>query len=51
MKNNKNRLRDREKTNPELRKMKPKDNSDVGIKEDGQHTGTHDGDREKGGLQ
>jgi len=32
MNNNKNRLRDREKSNAELRKMEPKDNADVGIK-------------------
>ncbi|SHH47303.1 hypothetical protein SAMN02745196_00482 [Clostridium collagenovorans DSM 3089] len=31
MHNNKNRLKDRDKTNAELRKMHPKDNSDLGI--------------------
>jgi hypothetical protein len=31
MKNNKNRKKDREKSNPELRKMDPKNNADVGI--------------------
>ncbi len=31
MDNNKNRMKDRPKSNPELRKMKPKENSDVGI--------------------
>ena len=38
MKNNKNRLRDREVSNAELRKMEPKDNADVGIK-NGQKVG------------
>ena len=32
MNNNKNRLRDRDVSNAELRKMEPKDNADVGIK-------------------
>ena len=32
MDNNKNRLRDRDVSNAELRKMEPKDNADVGIK-------------------
>ena len=32
MKNNKNRLRDTDVSNAELRKMEPKDNEDVGIK-------------------
>lgn len=31
MDKNKNRLKDRPKSNAELRKMKPKDNSDLGI--------------------
>lgn len=31
MDNNKNRMKDREKSNAELRKMHPKDNSDVGV--------------------
>lgn len=31
MDNNKNRLKDRPKSNAELRKMKPKDNSHLGI--------------------
>lgn len=31
MDNNKNRVKDRKKSNPELRKMEPKDNADVGI--------------------
>ena len=31
MNNNKNRVKDRPKNNPELRKMKPKENADIGI--------------------
>ena len=31
MKNNKNRMKDRPKNNPELRRMEPKDNADLGI--------------------
>ena len=31
MNNNKNRMRDREKSNAELRKIDPKNNADVGI--------------------
>lgn len=46
MKNNKNRMKDREKSNPELRKIKPKDNSDAGIV-DGEKIGVHDGGHEK----
>jgi hypothetical protein len=46
MDNNKNRMKDREKSNPELRKMKPKENADVGIRE-GKKTGTHDSGHEK----
>lgn len=46
MDNNKNRTRDRGKSNAELRKMKPKDNADVGIK-DGQILGVHAGKYEK----
>jgi len=46
MDNNKNRAKDRPKSNPELRKIKPKDNSDVGII-NGQKTGLHDGGHEK----
>ncbi len=46
MKNNKNRMRDREKSNAELRKMEPKDNADVGII-DGKISGIHDGGHEK----
>ncbi len=47
MKNNKNRLRDRDASNADLRKMKPHENADVGIIHE-QHTGTHDGGHEKG---
>jgi hypothetical protein len=46
MKNNKNRMREREKSNSELRKMEPKDNADVGIV-DGKILGIHDGGHEK----
>ena len=47
MKNNKNRMRDRDKSNSELRKMNPKENADVGIV-NGKHTGTHKSNHEKG---
>ncbi len=46
MDNNKNRRRDRHKSNPELRKMKPRENADVGII-DGNKTGVHGGKHEK----
>ena len=46
MDNNKNRMKDRPKNNPELRKMKPKQNSDLGIIE-GKKTGQHNSGREK----
>ncbi|MDF2655867.1 MAG: hypothetical protein K0Q48_801 [Bacillota bacterium] len=46
MDNNKNRVKDREKSNPELRKMQPKDFSDAGII-DGKKTGVHKGKHEK----
>ncbi len=46
MDNNKNRNKDHEKSNTELRKMKPKDNADVGIK-NGQILGVHEGKHEK----
>lgn len=46
MDNNKNRLKDRPKSNPELRKMRPKDNADVGI-EDGHKIGVHESRHEK----
>ena len=38
MNNNKNRLRDSDVSNAELRKMEPKDNEDLGIK-NGKKTG------------
>jgi hypothetical protein len=46
MDNNKNRMRDRKKSNPELRKMKPKENADAGIT-DGNKIGVHDSGHEK----
>ena len=46
MDNNKNRHKDREKSNPELRKMKPKENADVGIV-NGQIIGVHEGKHER----
>ncbi len=46
MHNNKNRIKDREKSNPELRKMEPRDNADAGIIK-GHKIGTHDGKHEK----
>lgn len=46
MNNNKNRMRDRGKSNPELRKMQPKDNSDIGII-DGKKIGVHESKHEK----
>lgn len=46
MKNNKNRMRDRDKSNSELRKMEPKDNADVGII-NGQIIGVHECGNEK----
>ena len=46
MNNNKNRMRDREKNNPELRKMDPKGNADVGLI-DGQKIGVHESKHEK----
>jgi hypothetical protein len=48
MKNNKNRMKDRPKSSPELRKMKPKDNADFGII-DSQKIGVHEGGHEKSG--
>jgi hypothetical protein len=44
--NNKNRRKDREKSSPELRKMAPRDNKDVGII-DGNKIGVHDSKHEK----
>jgi len=46
MNNNKSRIRDREKSNAELRKMEPKDNADIGII-NGQISGIHEGKYEK----
>jgi hypothetical protein len=46
MDNNKNRMKDREKSNPELRKMDPTENADVGII-DGRRTGVHESRHEK----
>ena len=46
MDNNKNRMKDRPKSNPELRKMKPRENSDVGII-NGKKIGPHDAGFEK----
>lgn len=46
MDNNKNRKKDRKKSNPELRKMEPKDHQDVGII-DGKKIGVHGGKYEK----
>lgn len=46
MKNNKNRTRDNGKSDPELRKMEPKDNEDVGII-NGQKKGVHESGHEK----
>lgn len=46
MDNNKNRMKDREKSNPELRKMDPTENSDAGIL-DGKKIGVHESRNEK----
>jgi hypothetical protein len=46
MDNNKNRMKDREKSNPELRKMKPKENATAGIV-NGEKTGVHKSKHEK----
>lgn len=46
MDNNKNRLKDRPKSNAELRKIDPKENADLGIKE-GQKIGVHESKHEK----
>lgn len=50
MDKNKNRKRDRGKSNAELRKMEPKDNADIGII-DGEKTGVHGGGHEKSGRK
>lgn len=46
MDNNKNRLRDREKSKAELRKIDPSRFSDLGLKE-GQAIGVHESKHEK----
>ena len=46
MDNNKNRMKDREKSNADLRKMDPKDNADVGMI-NGQAIGVHERKHEK----
>ncbi|MBN7773189.1 hypothetical protein [Clostridium aminobutyricum] len=46
MDNNKNRMKDREKSNPELRKIDPKGNADCGIVK-GEKISVHDGKHEK----
>lgn len=46
MNNNKNRMRDRDKSNAELRKIDPKDNADAGIT-NGEIIGLHNGKHEK----
>lgn len=46
MDNNKNRNKDHEKSNSELRKMKSKENADVGI-ENGQIIGVHESKHER----
>lgn len=46
MNNNKNRIRDRGKNNPELRKMKPEENSDMGVI-NGKKIGVHSSKNEK----
>ncbi|BCN29429.1 hypothetical protein [Anaeromicropila herbilytica] len=46
MDNNKNRMKDREKSNATLRKMEPKSNADVGMV-NGQKLGVHESKHEK----
>lgn len=46
MDNNKNRMKDRPKSNPELRQIKPKENADVGII-NGEKIGLHHSGHEK----
>lgn len=46
MDNNKNRMKDRPKSNPELRKINPKENADLGII-NGEKIGVHNGKNEK----
>ncbi len=47
MKKNKNRMRDRDHSNAERRKMRPKQNADLGIADE-KHIGTHSSGHEKG---
>jgi hypothetical protein len=44
--NNKNRIKDRDKSNPELRKMEPMDNADAGMI-NGKVIGVHESKHEK----
>lgn len=46
MDKNKNRKKDREKSNPELRKMEPRDNADAGMI-NGKVIGVHESKHEK----
>lgn len=46
MDNNKNRMKDREKSKATLRKMEPRDNADLGII-NGQKIGVHESKHEK----
>ncbi len=46
MNNNKNRMKDRPKSNPEQRKMKPTENANAGII-NGKKIGLHDAGTEK----
>ncbi len=46
MDNNKNRMKDREKSNPELRRMDPTDNADAGIVH-GKKISVHESNHEK----
>jgi len=46
MDNNKNRMKDRPKSNSELRKINPKENADVGIL-NGKKIGLHNSKHEK----
>lgn len=46
MDKNKNRQQDRDKSNPQLRQMEPRDNADAGMV-NGQVTGVHESKPEK----
>ncbi|MBC7959535.1 MAG: hypothetical protein H7X94_06690 [Vallitaleaceae bacterium] len=46
MDNNKGRMKDRGKSNPEMRKVEPKDHKDDGIV-DGKKIGVHESENEK----